>query len=163
MKIKKSLLIGVIVFAFSVCLGLLASNGKAPTFKLVSLGLWVITFLTITCFVGVIDVFLKKRLFLYPGIVSIGLILALLTCFVSINVRKGLEQKKAEEIISQIEKYKEINGVYPLTLDLVNLEVEERTKYSPSENLKSFNLSYSFDGWHRNSYNSIDKKWIEHD
>ncbi|MCG8578650.1 MAG: hypothetical protein MI866_01955 [Bacteroidales bacterium] len=114
----------------------------------------------VTIIIGIFDFIFKKHYSKMPGMA-----LAILTLgfIVSLPIRKhhwNEKRNKCEIAIVQLDSIKTHIGNYPESLADLKLNVDfSEINYTTDSSRQVFNISYSVDGWHREWYDSENRKW----
>lgn len=158
-------------FIFLLAIGVFLGLGIAKTsiFSLINLlmiaGIGVVIYLALLLSHRLFDNE-EHRFTSFIGYIIVTFIIALITVGLKIQAISHQQQKLAENIIENLEVYKEINSTYPFSLSHLNKNISiDSTKFSywADSTQSYFTLRYSIDGWHFKEYNSKSREWIVSD
>ena len=153
------ILIAAITLIISIVVGLRIANGNDALFDMLYLGMGVLLFFTLTVLTRIIDRTLKKRLFIYPGLGLVCFVCALITAAIAKNINDTHKQDIAQQIILELETYRDNHGQYPQNLNNITAGHFDNFQYRSDTTGEAFTLWYSPDGWHHKSYTSQTRQW----
>lgn len=78
---------------------------------------------------------------------------------ISMKVKQELTIKKATEIVSLLNEFKENNELYPNTINEVGYNGSTISYQPLDSNRKEYKIRYLIDGWHLREYSSKTEKW----
>lgn len=123
-----------------------------------------IIFLFLSCISFLIYILLqvlKKKILFLLFLIPATLGLSVFTFYFTVISLENIKGKNATILVEKIEKFKLVNGKYPIKL--TELGIIDISGYSYISNNNTFELSYIRDGWHCSKYNSKTKEWHSND